>query len=420
MSLLKQLSDLAVKAKKASRQVVLLSTAEKNKILKSVAVNLVKQQATIIRANNKDMAYADKAGLSTAMKDRLKLDKKRIKAMADAVKDVARLKDPVGEVLKKWKRPNGLELTQVRVPLGVILIIFESRPNVTSECASLCLKSGNAVILRGGKEAFYSNQAISRIYQSVLKRFKVDPAAVSFVNNTDRKSVKELLQLNKVIDLAIPRGGEGLIRHAVEVSRIPLVKHDKGLCHVYIDKDADLKKAQAIAVNAKCQRPSVCNAMETLLIHEKVAQRLIPNLLNELKEAGCTVKLGSKAARFAKSQSFKKATAKDWDTEYLELILSIDVVKDLKGAVSHIERHGSGHTESIVTKNKITAQAFIDQVDASSVMVNASTRFSDGNEYGFGAEIGISTDKLHARGPMGLEGLTIYKYIVKGNGQVRN
>jgi len=420
MSLSKQLSDLAVKAKKASRQVVLLSTAEKNKILKSVAINLMKQQTAIIRANNKDMAYADKAGLSSAMKDRLKLDKLRIKAMADAVKDVAKLKDPVGEVLKKWKRPNGLELTQVRVPLGVILIIFESRPNVTSECASLCLKSGNTVILRGGKEAFHSNQAISRIYQSVLKRFKVDPAAVSFVNNTDRKSVKELLQLNKMIDLAIPRGGEGLIRHVVDVSRIPLVKHDKGLCHVYIDKDADLKKAEAIAVNAKCQRPGVCNAMETLLVHEKVARRLLPGLLNELKEAGCTVKLGSKAIRFANGLSFKKASVKDWDTEYLDLTLSIDVVKDLREAVGHIEKHGSGHTESIVTQNKVTAQTFIDQVDASSVMVNVSTRFSDGNEYGFGAEIGISTDKLHARGPMGLEGLTTYKYIVKGNGQIRN
>ncbi len=419
MLLAKQMIELAKKAKASSREVELLSASKKNRILNEVAKELVKKTSFILKENKKDMRYADSAGLSNAMKDRLLLTEKRVKAMANAVRDVAKLPDPTGQIMKEWRRPNGLKLTQVRVPLGVILVIYESRPNVTSECASLCLKSGNAVILRGGKEAFFSNRAISSIYQKVLKRFKISENAVSFVNNTDRKSIRELLQLTKWIDLAIPRGGEGLIRHVTEVSRVPLVKHDKGLCHVYIDQDADLKMAERIAVNAKCQRPSVCNAMETLLVHEKVAKRLLPALTQELKVKGCEVRLDAKACSILKQKGCKRATEGDWNTEYLDLILSIRIVKNLEEAIDHITRYGSNHTESIVTRNKKTADIFINRVDASSVMVNTSTRFSDGNEYGFGAEIGIATDKLHARGPMGLEGLTTYKYVVHGKGQIR-
>jgi glutamate-5-semialdehyde dehydrogenase len=419
MSLKTQMIKLAENSKKASREAELLKTPKKNRILREIAAQLIKNKTYLIQENKKDMKYADKAGLSAAMKDRLLLTEARVRSMAHAVRDVSKLKDPTGEIIKKWKRPNGLELSQVRVPLGVVLVIYESRPNVTSECASLCFKSGNAVILRGGKEAFYSNRAISSIYQKVLKRHDIPANVVSFVDNIDRESVFQLLQLTDLIDLAIPRGGESLIRHVTEISKIPLVKHYKGVCHVYVDKDADLKMAHKIALNAKCQRPSVCNAMETLLVHEKIAKRFLPSLLEALEKAGCEVRLCGKTRLLLKKQHAKKATQKDWETEYLDLILSIRTVKNVDEAIKHIEQFGSRHTESIITRNKIAAETFVRRVDASSVMVNASTRFSDGNEYGFGAEIGISTDKLHARGPMGLEGLTTYKYVVRGRGQIR-
>lgn len=419
MKLTQELRRLAQAAKTASREVEGLTSEKKNRILSDAARELVKSRALIMAANKKDMLYAEREGLSHAMKDRLLLDEKRIRAMASAVKDVSKLRDPVGEVMKKWTRPNGLKLEQIRVPLGVILVIFEARPNVTSECASLCLKSGNAVILRGGREAFYSNQAISRVYQKILKRHDIGSAAVSFVNNTDRRSVGELLQLRDLIDLGIPRGGESLIRHVTAVSKIPLVKHDKGICHVYVDKDADLKIAERIAINAKCQRPSVCNAMETLLVHKKVAKKFLSGLLTQLGKLRCEVRLCPKTRAILKAKGYKKATAKDWATEYLDLTLAIRTVSSLEEAIDHINRYGSRHTDSIVTRSLKAAQTFIKRVDSSSVMVNTSNRFSDGNEYGFGAEIGISTDKIHARGPMGLEGLTTYKYVVRGTGQVR-
>ncbi len=406
--------------KQASRRVELLSTREKDQILKRVAQKIIQKSQTILRENKKDMLYGERSGLSKAMLDRLLLTPKRIQVMAGAVEEVAGLTDPVGQIIKKWRRPNGLAISQVRVPLGVILIIYESRPNVTSECASLCLKSGNAVILKGGKEAFHSNRAISRIYQEVLKSFGVPSEAVSFVNTTERKAVQELLQLRQWIDLAIPRGGEGLIRHVSEVSKIPVVKHDKGICHIYVDKTADPAMTRRIVLNAKCQRPSVCNALETLLVHEKAAKKILPSLLNDLSAKGCEVRACDRTRSLVQDSRLKRASSRDWDTEYLDLILSVRTVKDMDEAIRHIAQHGSSHTESIITRDKKAADEFLRRVDSSSVMVNASTRFADGNEYGFGAEIGISTEKVHARGPMGLEGLTSYKYLVRGQGQIRS
>jgi glutamate-5-semialdehyde dehydrogenase len=419
MELKKILIKQAESARKASREVAQLTTQKKDRILKEIAGQLVRETRNILRENAKDMRFGVASGLSKAMLDRLLLTDSRIRDMAGSVREVAGLKDPVGEVMRRWRRPNGMVLSQVRVPLGVILIIYEARPNVTSECASLCFKSGNAVILKGGKEAFHSNRIISQIYQKVLKRHGIAPSAVSFVNTTQREAVRELLQLHREIDLAIPRGGESLIRHVTDVSRIPLVKHDKGLCHIYVDQDADLKMARKIVLNAKCQRPSVCNALETLLVHEKIAKKFLPEMIGTLESRRCEVRVCPLTQRLLKGMTLKQASAKDWDTEYLDYILSIRTVRNMEEALEHIARYGSQHTESIITRNKKCAEEFLRRVDAASVMVNASTRLSDGNVYGFGAEIGISTTKIHARGPMGLEGLTTYKYLVRGTGQIR-
>ena len=417
MSLKSRLIKLAQEVKQSSQGLAELSSKQKEKILNQVAQEIKRDSKKIIAANQSDLKTAEKMKLSSTMIDRLMLDSKRINQMTDAISSVAKLKDPIGQVLKTWKRPNGLKISKVTVPLGVILIIYESRPNVTSECASLCFKSGNAVILRGGREAFHSNRALIAVFGKILKKFHLPPACVSFVSTTDRKAVDFLLQQTQDIHLVIPRGGEELIRKVVSMSRIPVIKHYQGICHVYVDEKADLKKAIDIAYNAKMQRPAVCNAMETLLIHKKIAARFLPLIGEKLKQGGCEVRADEAARKYLPWA--RPSQTGDYGHEFLDKILAIKVVPDLDAAMMHIRKYGSGHTDAIITKNRAAAQRFEKQVDSSSVMINASTRFSDGFQYGFGAEIGISTDKIHARGPMGLEGLTSYKYVVRGNGHVR-
>ncbi len=413
----KNLRTFAERVRDASRILAEAPASLKNRILKEIAARLHKSSSTIVRANLKDVRTARRMKLTEAAIDRLSLDPKRIFNMADAVASVARLPEPVGQVLKKWVRPNGLVISKVSVPLGVILIIYESRPNVTSECASLCFKSGNAVILRGGREAYHSNCAIAEIYQNVFKRHGLPQDAVAMVPTIERRAIDTLLQMDDLINLVIPRGGEALIRRVAEKSRIPVVKHYKGICHVYVDRDADVGMALKIAFNAKCQRPGVCNAMETLLVHRDVAHRFLPKFAALLEKAHCEIRGDRQVQRIL--PGIQMATEEDWKTEYLDFILSIRIVANMDQAIEHIRQYGSAHTDSIVTNSKSAAKKFVSAVDSSSVMVNASTRFSDGNQYGFGAEIGISTDKVHARGPMGLEGLISYKYVVEGNGQIR-
>jgi glutamate-5-semialdehyde dehydrogenase len=409
---------IAGEVKEASFRIANADSKTKNRILGQIASRLRRQGRELIAANRKDIQYGVDTGLSKAMLDRISLDGKRIHDMADSVEAVVRLPDPVGERIGRWKRPNGLVISKIRVPLGVILIIYEARPNVTQECASLCLKSGNAVILKGGRESYHSNRAIARIFREVLGKNHFPEAAVTLVEKTEREVVDALLTLSDDIHLVIPRGGESLIRKVAEQSRIPVIKHYKGVCHVYVDRKADLKKALAIAVNAKCQRPSVCNAMETLLVHKEVAKRFLPQLAVQLKAAGCVIRGCPRTRRFIPEA--QPATEQDWHEEYLDLILAVRVVDSAEDAMDHIRRYGSAHTDAIVTRDRRAAEEFTRFVDSSSVMVNTTTRFSDGFQYGFGAEIGISTDKIHARGPMGLEGLTSYKYVVEGNGQLRS
>lgn len=404
-------------APRAAQGLSQLSSNKKNAVLNRVAQALNTDQKKILRENLKDLENAEKAGLSPAMIDRLRLNEKRLKAIAEGVQAVAKLPDPIGKVLSEWKRPNGLKISKVSVPLGVILLIYESRPNVTVECGALCLKSGNVAILRGGKEAFYTNQILVQIFRKVLKSHKLPLACVNFIETTDYEAVDFLLKRDHEINLVIPRGGEGLIRKVVEHSSIPVIKHYQGICHVYVDDRADLKKAVHIAYNAKMQRPGVCNAMETLLVNEKIAPKFLPILGEKLKNGGCEVRADSKTRKWLPWA--REAAEGDFGHEFLDKILAVKIVKSVDEAIGHIQRYGSSHTDAIVTENKAHAKLFVGKVDSSSVMVNASTRFSDGFEFGFGAEIGISTDKIHARGPMGLEGLTSYKYIVQGNGQTR-
>ncbi|MBN1687833.1 MAG: glutamate-5-semialdehyde dehydrogenase [Candidatus Omnitrophica bacterium] len=413
----KQLKKTLGQVRCASFLTARLTSQQKKKILQDVSRQLICSEKKIIRENQRDLRTAKQEGLSSAMLDRLTLTPKRIREMAEGVRAVASLPDPIGRVVKRWKRPNGLVISRVTVPIGVILIIFESRPNVTAECASLCLKSGNAVILRGGREAFYSNRVLVSIFDEVLRRYRLTGSCIGFVQTTDRQAVDFLLHQDKEIQLVIPRGGEQLIRKVAETSRIPVVKHYQGICHVYVDQKADSKKAVNIAFNAKMQRPGVCNAMETLLVHRKIASRFLPELGRKLREGGCEVR-GDAAVKKILPWA-QKATPEDYGCEFLDKVLAVRVVSDIDEAMAHIQKYGSGHTDAIVTQDSKAAKIFRDRVDSSSVMVNASTRFSDGFQYGFGAEIGISTDKIHARGPMGLEGLTSYKYVVEGNGQVR-
>lgn len=410
------IKTIALKAKKASRELALKTTKEKNDVLKAMKTALIQSSEAIIKENKKDLLNASKLGLSKSMIDRLLLNRERIKNMAEGVYQVSKLPDPVGKVINQWKRPNGLEITQISVPIGLIGMIYESRPNVTADASSLCLKSGNACILRGGKEAIHTNKVIINILHKVLKAKNFPPECISFIENTDRKYVDEMLSLSGIIDVIIPRGGKGLIKTISDKSKIPVIKHYDGNCHLYIDKEADLKKAIAICLNAKVQKPGVCNAAETILVHEKIATKFLPVLVKELKGNHVKVKGCDKTRKIV---SADKATEKDWFEEYLDLIVAIKVVPTLKAAIEHINHYGSMHTESIISKNKTSIKAFMQGVDSAVILSNASTRFNDGFEFGFGAEIGISTDKLHARGPVGLKELTTYKYLIKGNGQIR-
>ena len=417
MSLKNEAMELGNRAKEASRRLARLSSEEKNRALIRMAERLEKQEDLILRENEKDLDQARKAGLSSALLDRIALNPARIQAMGKGLREIAALPDPVGEIVKMWRRPNGLQVGKMRIPLGVIAIIYEARPNVTADAAALCLKSGNAVILRGGSEAHFSNQAIGAILQQACAETRVPEQAIQVVESKDRALVHELLQLEDTIDLVIPRGGEELIRAVAAHSRVPVIKHYKGVCHVYVDSEASLEMAERICMNAKVQRPSVCNAMETLLVHEAVAAKFLPGMIARLQAEGVEIR-GCEKTR-ALVSGIKPAAEADWSTEYLDLILSVRVVKDMAGAIDHIERYGSQHTETIVTSNYTRAREFLDRVDSSAVLVNASTRFNDGGELGLGAEIGISTSKIHAFGPMGLEELTTTKFIVFGDGQIR-
>lgn len=417
MNLKNELTRIAKNAKSASGFLAGLSSDIKNKILTGMAGALISKKNAIIKANKKDVSLAKQKGLSRAFIERLILDEKKIKGMSDSLLELTKLSDPVSEVIKAWLRPNGLWIHKVRVPIGVIAVIYESRPNVTSDCIGLCFKSGNSVILRGGSEALNSNLSIYQTLDTVLKKYKIPEGTVNIVATKNRKAVDVLLKLNNYIDLVMPRGGEQLIEKVTRVSRIPIIKHYKGICHVYVDEWADLNMAQNICFNAKVQRPGVCNAMESMLVHRDAAVRFLPRMLNKFKQAGVQVRGCAITRKIVKG--IKSATEKDYRTEYLDLILSVKVVNDLAEAIRHINFYGSHHSDSIVTDSYENALVFVRQVDSACVYVNASTRFTDGYQFGLGAEIGISTDKLHARGPMGLEELTTYKYVVFGNGQIR-
>lgn len=403
-------------AKAAGRVLLELGGAEKNRLLREMAAALRASTMDILEANAQDMKHADEIGLDAALKDRLFLDAGRIDAMAVAVEEIAALKEPVGRVLDGWVTENGLRIEKVTIPIGVIGIIYESRPNVTSDTAALCFKSANVCVLKGGKEAEHSNTAIAGVLRAVLKRNGLPEAVISMLPDASREGVAKLIKMDQYVDLIVPRGGEGLIRYVSANATVPVVKHDKGQCHTYIDADADLDSAVAIAVNAKVQRPGVCNAMETLLVDKKVAAAVLPKLKRAFDAAHTELK-GCDATR--EVIDVAEATEADFDTEYLANILNIRTVDGVNGAIDHIIRFGSGHSEAIVTENIKTAERFLNAVDAAAVYVNASTRFTDGGVFGFGAEVGISTNKLHARGPMGIEGLTTYKFRVYGSGQIR-
>ena len=417
MDIKQYVSDKAKKAKAASRQLANTSTEIKNNALFRMAAGLEKESAKLIAENKKDLVAAEQKGLSKAMIDRLTLNTERIKAMADGLREVAALPDPVGEVLGIRRRPNGMEVGKMRVPIGLIGIIYESRPNVTADSAALCLKSGNGVILRGGSEAVHSNTAIVEVLSRAGADSGIPEGAVSFIENPDRACVMEMLKLNQYIDLIIPRGGEGLIRMVSENSTIPVIKHDKGVCHVYVDSNADLAMAEEICFNAKVQRPGTCNAMEAMLVHQDVAKTFLPAIITRMKKAGVEIRGCAKTRAIV--PDIKDATDKDWDTEYNDLIVNVKTVGSMEEAMEHIAAHGSQHSEAIVTNDYRNAHRFQREVDASAVFVNASTRLNDGFEFGLGAEIGISTTRIHARGPMGLEELTSTKFIVYGNGQIR-
>ena len=417
MGIAEQITNIAKQAKKASRSVAALDTRQKNRVLADIRELLISEKDLLQKENRKDLEKAEEQGLSHAMIDRLTLSDKVIEGMAKGLDDVINLPDPVGEVEKMWKRPNGLQVGKVRIPLGVIGMIYESRPNVTIDAAGLCLKSGNAIILRGGKEALNSNLALADIVQKALTRSGVSENAVQVIPITDREAVTEMLKLQELIDVIIPRGGEGLIRTVYENSRIPVIAHYKGVCHVFIDQSADPLMAEQITINSKTHRPGVCNALETLLVHRAFAKTHLKDLIKALKEKGVIIKGCEKTAKIA--GDIEKATEEDWHSEYLDLRLSVRVVENLEEAMDHIECYGSKHTETIVTSDYANGRKFLSAVDSSVVLINASTRFNDGGQLGLGAEIGISTSKLHSFGPMGLEELTTKKFIVFGEGQIR-
>ena len=406
----------------ASRRLAYLSTDIKNKALHNIADDLLARKAEVLRANQIDYKDGEASGMSAAMLDRLMLDSSRLEAIAQDVRAVAALPDPVGETFDMRTLPNGLQVGKRRVPLGVIGAIYESRPNVTIDISVLCLKSGNAIILRGGKETIHSNIAISKVIQEAANRAGMPEGAVQFIENTDRALVNHMLKMNDVIDLIIPRGGAGLIKSVTENATMPVVSGGIGVCHTYVDRSADVDKAVAIAFNAKVQRPTVCNALDTLLVHADIAERYLPMVAAEWAKAGVEMHCDERASSILKSNTALKlvpAVGEDWGKEFLALIAAIKVVDSLDEALEHIERYGSGHSEAIVTEDYQPAMRFLNEVDAACVYVNASTRFTDGGQFGLGAEVGISTQKLHARGPLGLKELTTYKWIIFGSGQVR-
>lgn len=410
------MEEFLQQAKSSSRVLATLNGREKNRILKEMAQALRDNTETLLKANALDMQAGKENNLSSALMDRLFLDASRIENMAVAIEEIAALKEPVGRILDGWVTEDGLQMQKVSIPIGVIGIIYESRPNVTSDTAALCFKSSNVCVLKGGKEAEFSNKAIAGILQNVLVDNDLPTALISLIPDSSRAGVDKLIKMDKYVDLIIPRGGAGLIKHVSENATVSVVKHDKGQCHTYIDKDAKLDEAIAIAINAKTQRPGVCNAMETLLVDRAIAKEALPKIKTAFDEAGTDLK---GCADTQEIITVAQATDEDFDTEYLANILNIKVVDGVEGAIEHIVRFTSGHSEAIITENITTAEKFLNEIDAAAVYVNASTRFTDGGAFGFGAEVGISTNKLHARGPMGIEGLTTYKFKIYGSGQVR-
>jgi len=409
-------AELAGRAKVASRPLARLSTKKKNALLLAVAEQLEAREKEILQANQGDVQTAKETGLSGALLDRLELNPKRFAEMVEGVKKVATLPDPVGEVLRKWKQPNGLEISKIRVPLGLIGIIYESRPNVTVDSAVLCLKTGNATLLRGGREAKASNRALASALSEAAVKQGLPPEVVALVENEGRESIPEMCRLEGVLDLLIPRGGPGLIQAVLEHARVPVIQHADGVCHIFVHGAADPAMAEAITINAKCQRPATCNAAETLLVDRQGAEKILPRLVKALRAQG--VKLfGDEAA--SKAAGEKLVVPESWKREYLDLTMAIRVVDGVEGALEHLEKYGSHHSDAIVTEDREAADQFLQGADSAAVYWNASTRFTDGAEFGFGAEIGISTGKIHARGPMGLEELTSYKYVVTGRGQLR-
>ncbi|MBT8046659.1 MAG: glutamate-5-semialdehyde dehydrogenase [Pontiella sp.] len=417
MDVKEQVLKIGRDAKAASRKLAKLSTRKKNAILEAMAEELDAQRGLIQQENAKDLEAGKAAGLSAALLDRLELTDPRIDGMIKGLRDVAVLSDPVGSEISTWNRPNGLEIRKVRVPIGVIGIIFESRPNVTCDAAALCFKTSNAVILRGGKEAIHSNLAIAKAMQKGGAEKGMPENAIQLIPTVDREAVKVMCQMTDYLDLIIPRGGEGLIKAVTEMAHVPVIKHYLGVCHTYVDAAADLTMALKISENAKCQRPGVCNAMETLLVHKSIAGEFLPRMGEIFDTRGVEIRGDETVCTLIPSA--KPASEEDWYAEYLEMILAIRVVEDTAAAIAHINQYGSGHSDAIVTMDEKAQKEFLAEVDSSSVYVNASTRFTDGAEFGMGAEIGISTDKLHARGPMGLEELTTYKFVISGKGQIR-
>ena len=409
-------AELADRAKVASRSLARLSTKKKNVLLLAVAEQLKVREKAILQANQGDVQAAKEAGLSGALLDRLELNPKRFTEMVEGVRKVAALPDPVGEVLRKWKQPNGLEISKIRVPLGLIGIIYESRPNVTVDSAVLCIKTGNATLLRGGREAKASNRALASALSEAAGKQGLPPEIVALVENEGRESIPEMCRLEGVLDLLIPRGGTGLIQTVLEHARVPVIQHADGICHIFVHRAADPAMAEAITVNAKCQRPATCNAAETLLVDREGAEKILPRLVKALRAQGVKL-LGDDAA--SKAAGEKLVVPESWKKEYLDLTMAIRLVDGVEGALEHLEKYGSHHSDAIVTEDREAAEEFLQGADSAAVYWNASTRFTDGAEFGFGAEIGISTGKIHARGPMGLEELTSYKYIVTGRGQLR-
>ena len=418
-TLFSEIKEIAIRARKASLNLSSATTAEKNDALQAIARGIESNRKLLKEENEKDLAMAEENGLSEAMVDRLRLTHERIDSMVKGLRQLIELPDPVGAVLETKERPNGLEINKVRVPIGVIGIIYESRPNVTIDCAGLCLKSGNASILRGGKEAMHSNRAMASIITEALQESTLPDDAVQLIPTVEREALNHLLTMDEYVHCIIPRGGEGLIRFVAENSRVPVIKHYKGVCNLFIDASADLNMAEKIAVSSKCGRPGVCNAIENLVVEASIAEEFLPRVAKQLTEQGCELIVDEKAGTILKDFTTRTATDEDYAEEFLDLRLSVKVVDSLDEAISFVNQYGSGHSESIITSNKKRAESFLNEVDASSVYWNASTRFTDGFEFGLGAEIGISTDRLHARGPMGLEELCTYKYQIIGNGQFK-